>query len=189
MKGRFSQIALLVILALLGIWLWRALFPNPAHVIRKRMNQLAQAASFTGKEGLLAKAFNAEQFGGFFDNDVEVLVDVPGQAERSFNGRAELVQAAIGVRSLVSSLSIEFLDINVNVSADKQSAEVNLTGKARVPGERDFFVQELKFTLKKIGREWLIKKVETIKTLSRNRITSPAALCASRSRAASRACG
>lgn len=168
MKGRVSQIILLGILVLLGIWLWRTLFPNPARVIRKRMLELAQAASFSGKEGLIAKAFNAQQFGSFFDNDVEAIVDVPGRSQQTFSGRAELVQAALGVRTVVGSVAIEFLDINVTVSPDKQSAEVNLTGKARVAGERDFFVQELKFTLKKIGREWLIKKVETVKTLSQN---------------------
>jgi len=168
-KGRVSQIILLLALAGLGVWLWVTLFPNPVRVIRKHLSELARAASFSGKEGLLAKAFNSEQFGSFFDNDVEVVVDVPGHSQQTFNGRAELVQAALAVRSGLGSLTVEFLDINVTLSPDKQSAEVDLTGKARIAGEREFFVQELKFTLKKIGREWLIKKVETVKTLSKAR--------------------
>ena len=168
MKGRFSQIILVAILVGLGVLLWRTLFPNPSRVIRNRLVELARAASFSLKEGLVAKAFNTEQFAGYFDNNVEVVVDVPSGAPQSFNGRAELMQAVMAVRSAIGSLSIEFLDINVTLSPDKESAEVDLTGKAKVPGERDFFVQELKFTLKKIGREWLINKVETVKTLSKN---------------------
>jgi hypothetical protein len=173
MKGWVSRAILLLVLALIGIWAWRLFFPDPAHVIRRRMLELAKTASFSGKEGLVAKAFNSETLGGFFDNDVEVVVDVPGRSQQTFNGRAELVQAAMGVRSALGSLTIDFIDINVSVAPDKESAVVGLTGKAKVPGERDFFVQELKFTLKKTGREWLIKKLETIKTLSQIRAVSP----------------
>jgi hypothetical protein len=173
MKSWVSRAILLAVLVLIGIWAWRLFFPDPARVIRKRMLELAKTASFSGKEGLVAKAFNSETLGGFFDNDVEAIVDVPGRSQQTFNGRAELIQAAMGVRAAFGSMTIEFIDINVNVAPDKQSAEVGLTGKARVPGERDFFVQELKFTLKKTGREWLIKKVETIKTLSQIRAVSP----------------
>ena len=168
MKGKLSQIILVAVLVFLGVLLWRTLFPNPARVIRKRLIELARAASFSGKEGLLAKAFNTEQFASYFDENVEILVDVPGRAQQNLYGRNELMQAVMAVRSAISSLSVEFLDINVSLSPDHQTAEVDLTGKAKIPGERDFFVQELKFTLKKIGREWLINKVETVKTLSKN---------------------
>jgi len=56
----------------------------------------------------------------------------------------------------------------VAVAPDNQSAVATLTGKGRVAGESDFFVQELKFTLKRVEGEWLIYRVETVKTF-RNR--------------------
>ena len=66
----------------------------------------------------------------------------------------------------MSGLSVEFLDINVTVEPDRKSAAADLTLKARVAGEKDLIVQELKFTLRKIDGTWLIIRVETVKTLS-----------------------
>ena len=57
-------------------------------------------------------------------------------------------------------------DIKVTVSPDKASAEVYVTGEARVPGEKERFLQELRLRLIKVKREWLIQRVETVKTLS-----------------------
>jgi hypothetical protein len=45
------------------------------------------------------------------------------------------------------------------------SAVANLTGRGKIPGEKDFLVQELKFTLKKVESDWLISRIETVKTL------------------------
>jgi hypothetical protein len=61
---------------------------------------------------------------------------------------------------------VEFLDINVTVALDHQTAVADLTAKGRVPGEREILAQELKMTLKKIGRNWFIQKIETVKSLS-----------------------
>jgi hypothetical protein len=55
----------------------------------------------------------------------------------------------------------------VALAADKQSATVDLTARARVGGEPDSYVQEMKFVLKKTDGHWLIVRVETVKTLSR----------------------
>ncbi len=70
-------------------------------------------------------------------------------------------------RQHVNGVKIEFVDIVVKLDPDKQSATVDLTGKATMSGEHDFSVQEFKFLLKKVGRDWLIYRVETVKTLSR----------------------
>ena len=69
------------------------------------------------------------------------------------------------VRSNVNGFSVEFLDVNVQLDNSKTSAVVNLTAKGRVSGDRDLVVQELKFVLNKIKGDWLISKVETVKTL------------------------
>jgi hypothetical protein len=60
---------------------------------------------------------------------------------------------------------VEFVDVNIEISPDKKSATVNLTAKARVPGEKDWVPQELKFLLQKIEGDWLISRVETVRTL------------------------
>jgi len=59
-----------------------------------------------------------------------------------------------------------FQDALVTIDPDGQSAKVNLTGKAVVPGERDISAQEFNFKLKKVNGKWLIYHVETVRTLS-----------------------
>jgi hypothetical protein len=54
----------------------------------------------------------------------------------------------------------------VLVNADQESAVADLTLEAQSEGEMDRIVQEMKVTLKKMDGQWLIVKVETVKTLS-----------------------
>jgi hypothetical protein len=56
--------------------------------------------------------------------------------------------------------------MNITIDPGGQTAKVNLTAKAIVPGERDISAQEFNFMLKKVDGKWLIYKVETVKTLS-----------------------
>jgi hypothetical protein len=72
------------------------------------------------------------------------------------------------IRTHLSSVSIEFLDIVIALAPNNQSAVANLTAKVRVPGEKDMIPQELKMMLKKVDGKWLIRKVETVKTLGQN---------------------
>ena len=103
-------------------------------------------------------------------------MDLRGHSQEKLSGREDLLQKAIAARSLTAGLAIEFLDINVAVAPDNQSAVATLTGKGRVAGESDFFVQELKFTLKRVEGEWLIYRVETVKTLSWSQVGNPPAV-------------
>jgi hypothetical protein len=52
------------------------------------------------------------------------------------------------------------------VGPDKQSAVADLTVEAKVSGERDPIVWEMKFTLRKTDGQWLITRVETVRTLN-----------------------
>ncbi|MCX6926839.1 MAG: hypothetical protein NT154_27085 [Verrucomicrobia bacterium] len=168
MKEWYIRLVLVAVLLALVGWGWYVLFPSPEKVIKKRLGQLAKATSFSSKEGLVAKAWNANLLGDFFTADVEVTVGIPG-AQHTINGRGELMQNAVGVRSQFSSLTVEFPDIKVIVAPDQTSAEVFVTARARVPGERDYFLQELRMRVVKVKRDWLINQVETVKTLSLDR--------------------
>jgi hypothetical protein len=165
MKEWTIRILLLGLLAGVGFWAWHMLFPNPEKIIRKRLGELAKAASFSPDQGLISTAWNASSLTEFFTPDVEVTVDVPG-SQHTFNGRDELLQAYVSVRKVVQSFSIKFPDIKVTVAPDKASAVVYLTAEARVAGERDFFLQELRLHLIRVKRDWLITRIETVKTLS-----------------------
>ena len=167
MKGWFTRIILVAAFVAAGIWGWSVFFPSPEKIIRKRLNALAKAASFSSKEGLIAKAWNSSTLADYFTEDVQVTVEAVGTLH-SISGRAELLQAVVGARSTVSGLSIEFPDIKVTVASDGVSAIVILTARGKIPGDRDFYLQELKMRMVKVKRDWLINQVETVKTLSLN---------------------
>lgn len=165
MKQWWFRAILAGVLAALGFWGWRVFFPSPEQVIRKRLGDLAKTASFSSQEGLLAKAWNASALGEFFTLDVQVTVEVPGR-QHTISGRDELLQAAVGARSEVSSLKIEFPDIKVTVAPDQNSAVVNVTAIGKVSGQPDLYVEELRVRMIRIKRDWLIDQIETVKTLS-----------------------
>jgi hypothetical protein len=147
-----------------GFWVWHEFFPPPERVIRLRLKQAAALASYSAKEAPAAKLFNSQKLAGFFTSDVVLRLNIPGYSQM-LTGRDDLAQAALLARQHFTSFSAEFSDVLVTVAPDKQSAVVNLTAKASSPGEMDFFVQELKLSLKRDGRDWLISRVETVKTL------------------------
>ena len=163
---RILQIGLAIVLAGLAFWLWTVMFPSPEKVVRSRLNALAKAISFKSGASTIAKAYNAEKAAEFFTTDVDVEVSLAGFEPISLHGRDEILQIAMAARSRLTSLKVEFPDVNITFSADGQTAKVNLTGKATIPGERDISAQEFNFQLKKVDGKWLIFHVETVRTLS-----------------------
>ncbi len=165
MKQWLFRLVVVAALVALGIWVWHILFPSQEQIIRKRLAELAQAASFSGNEAPLAKAANSQKLTTFCAADVEIALDVPGRSLQTLSGRDELRAAALGARSMLSGLKVEFLDPIVSVASDKQTAAVNLTARGKIPGEKDILVQELTFTFKLVEGDWLINKIETVRTL------------------------
>ncbi len=159
------RLLLLLILAGLGLWVWKILFPSPEKVIRKKLAAVAHVASFTANESPLTAAHHATQLAGHFSLDAEVILHTAFTAY-AFHSREEIREAALAARSNLRGLTVEFFDAAIMVEPDRTSATVDITVKARVPGEREFYVQEMKFALKKINGDWLITRIETVKTLS-----------------------
>lgn len=159
------RVLALASLVALGVWLGTVLFPGPEKIIRSRLTNVARTVSFAPPEGMLARAASAQKLAGFFALQTEVSIDLPGREQHDFAGRDEIAQAALLARNRFRALKVEFLDVQVSLASDQQSAIVNLTAKAKAPDEKDFFVQEMKFTLKKTDGDWLISRVETVKTL------------------------
>ena len=165
MKNIFRLVLLAAVVAL-GVWLWLVLFPSPEKMIRKKLVQLAQDVSFSSNDGNLSRLMGAQSVAGFFSTNIEVNIDVPGRVQHDFMGRDEITQAALASRSAVSGLNVKFPDVSVTLAPDKQSATAEVTLVATVSGEGDAIVQELKFTFQKMDGQWLITRVETIRTLS-----------------------
>lgn len=161
-----ARIILLILLAALGVWLWTILFPSPEKIVRRQLTKLAADVSFSQNENNLVKIADAQSVADFFSSNVVVNIDVPGHEEQTIAGRDEITQAALLSRQQATDLDVKFPDVNVTVAADKLSATADVTLQATVSGEANAIIQEVKFTFEKVGGQWLISKVETVRTLS-----------------------
>jgi hypothetical protein len=160
------RVVWLAALVAAGGWLWTVLFPSPEKVVRQRLATVAQRVSFTANESAVARLADAESLAGYFSTNIEINLDVPGRVQHTILGRDEITQTAVAAGSTTSSLSVKFLDVDVTIGPDKRSAVADFTVEARVGDDQDLIVQEMKFTLQKISGQWLITRVETIRTLS-----------------------
>ena len=160
------RLVLLAALVALGVWLWFVLFPGPEKVIHQRLIKLARTASFAPGEGNLSKLAAVESVASYFATNVEVDINVPGRVQHTLLGRAEIRQAALGARERLRGLQVTFPDVTVTVAPDKQSAVADVTIEVHIAGDSDTVVQEMKFTFQKTEDGWLIRRVETVQTLS-----------------------
>jgi hypothetical protein len=160
----FLRLVLTAVVIAAGVWLWTVLFPNPEKVIRQELSELARDASFTGNQSSLAGIAGAQKVANFFSTNAEVNVNAPGRTQ-SLAGRDEIMQAVAAARASLDGLKVEFPDVSVTVAPDKQSADADLSVKAQIAGNPEFIAQ-MKFTFQKIGRQWLITRVETVRILT-----------------------
>jgi hypothetical protein len=156
-----SRLVLLAALIAAGIWLWTILFPGPEKIVRKRLAQVAAEASFNSGENVLVLAARSVNLASRFGTNVEININA-----LEFVGRDEITQAAAGMHMHLSGLKVEFPDVSVTVAPDKQSAVADVAVRLQASGEKDFNVQEVKFTFQKIGGDWLITRVENVRAPS-----------------------
>jgi ketosteroid isomerase-like protein len=156
---------ILIVLAAIGFWLWTIFVPSPEKIVRQRLAELARTATFTDKETPLARAARAQNIVNFFSPDAQLVFDSPAYGRRALSGRDEITEATAALGS-IRSLSVEFLDMNVSLETDSETADVDLTVKVRAADSKDFDVQEMHFVLKNFDGTWLITRAETVKTLS-----------------------
>jgi hypothetical protein len=165
MRTWLVRLSLLGALGAGGFWAWGLFFPSDEHVIRKQLMDLAKTTSITPNEGTLTRLANAQKLGNFFSTDARVTVDVPGRSLQTLSSRDDILHAIAYARSMFNVLTVEFVDIFVEVGRDKQSALAHLTATANLPGEKIPEVQELEVGFKKTDHGWLINRIETVKTL------------------------
>jgi hypothetical protein len=165
MKTSVTRLILLGALGAGGFWAWGLIFPSPEHVIRNQLADLARTASISPNQGALTRLANVQKLANFFSADARITVDVPGRSLQTFSGRDEILNAVGYARSMFNVLKVEFVDVLVQVGADKQSALVQLTASANLPGEKIPEVQELEVNFKNTDHGWLINRIQTVKTL------------------------
>jgi hypothetical protein len=168
-KAWIKRLVLGAVLAALGYWAWTLFYQSPETAIRKQLRALTQEASFGPNQGLMTEAWKATAFASYFTTNVVLTIDVPG-SEHDLHGLDELTGAVLAARHMLTSLRIELPDIKVALQRGGQTAVVNLTARAvavHASGVRDDYLQELRLCLIKVKRDWLIKEIVTVRTLSR----------------------
>jgi hypothetical protein len=156
---------LAILMAAFVFWAWTRFFPSEKKIIEKRLHEVAELASFKPEEKPLSGMFKVERFAGYFSPQVVIVFPggVPGLGE--LQGRDEIMQVALGARSQLQGMKVEFLDVTVQVAPDSETAVATLTARANFHGNREMMVQEFKVFLQKIESKWLIHRVESVKTL------------------------
>jgi hypothetical protein len=149
----------------LVFWLWTILFPSPENIVLKKMSTLAATASFDAGASTIVRAGKASSVVAMFADDAQIIVDVSGVGPRTLSGREEIREAVMGGFASLRALNVRFLDASPKIGVDKRSAEVTCTAEVHSGESKDFGVQELRFGFRKMDRDWLISRVETVKTL------------------------
>ena len=165
MRKWAGRTLLAIICVGIALLVWLVFFPNHERLIRKRLTELAQLCSFPPNQPPLSALKDIQRAVSFFTPDVEIIINVPNFPVGKISGRDDLREKALAAHGFAGGLQVEFFDMAIKVAPDKKSAVATLTGKVRAGNERDFSLQELKFTLKRDGREWLVSRVETVKTM------------------------
>jgi ketosteroid isomerase-like protein len=158
---------MLAVVVAAGVWLWTIFFPSPEKIIRRQLAEIASDVSFNSNESPLIGVAHAQKLAGFCVPNMTVKLDAPLNLQRTFESREEIAQLVLAVRSVLGGgLKVEFLDVNVTVASDKQTALADLTARVKVGGSTDVIVQEIKLSLQKTDGRWLITRAETIRPFS-----------------------
>jgi hypothetical protein len=162
---KILNMAGIVAVLLLGVWIYRILVPNDEKLIRQLLAEAAETAAVKPNENPLFKIAGASKLVGFFSPDAVLKLDVAGVDTRTLDSPDELRQAVTAARASLQEAKFQLHGVQVDVGQDLQSATAQLVALAYLNGSGDPMVQELKMQLKKIGRRWKISRVEMVKTL------------------------
>lgn len=159
------RILVIAAIAGLSLWVWFKFFPGDGAVIRRTLAKVAKAASFSPNEAPLTRLGNAKELANFFARDARIEINIRGLRDQNIEGREQLFELGLAARSTGPGATIELLDPVIDFSGSRDGAIVGVTLKAQISGQPDLIVQELRLTMRKRSGEWLIERVETVKTL------------------------
>jgi hypothetical protein len=129
------------------------------------LSGLAAAVSINPDDSTLVRLAKSEKLRDFFSQDVEIHFESDGWETQHITGRADLVSMAAAARTQFRKARIQLLDVHVKFGTDPDSATAYMTLLGDLDSEKNVISQELKMALKKIDGDWMITRVETIKTL------------------------
>lgn len=163
--NRLPRILVIAVVAAMGLWMWFKFFPGDERIIRKNLEKVAKLASFSPNEAPLTRLGNAKELANLFAADARIEIDIRGVREQRIEGRDQLFETGMAARSTGPGAKVELIDPVIDLPGTGDTATVGVTLKAQIVGQPDLIVQELRLTMRKQSGNWLIQRVETVKTL------------------------
>jgi hypothetical protein len=139
-----------------------------ARRIKKTLAMLAEEASFGGQDqALFSKLAYPGKVAGYFAESVYLDIPSVPPPYREDVTRSHLESALAGFRASFRGLSVQFLDIVVELDESLTNAVAHLTAKIYVTGDTDYGIQEFRIGLQKVQRDWLISRIATVRTMDK----------------------
>ena len=164
-RGHLKSILLLLLAVGCLVFLWRHFFPNEERRVRLCLDSLARTVSVPDNPTPAGALLAGDRLRGLLAAEVVLDVEAPEVGRQTLTGRPEIMTMALAAWERLKGLRVELVDVQVTVAPDRATATAELTAKATLTGEKDFFVQELKIQLKQEDREWRVSRVETVRAL------------------------
>jgi len=159
------RLLVLLLVAGLAILALRGYLESDRRQIERQFERLAEAASVQGTESPIAQIAQAAQVARFFTDDIVLRL---GQDSSSvIAGRDALVALAAQARRR-GAMQVMFDDVQVSVGGpDSASVYTTVTATGASLQSEVVEAREISVTLQKVDGEWLIARVEGVRTLER----------------------
>jgi ketosteroid isomerase-like protein len=159
------RLLVLLLVAGLAVLALRGYLESDRRQIERQFERLAEAASVQGTESPIEQIAQAAQVARFFTNDVVLRL---GQDSSSvIAGRDALVALAAQARRR-GAMQVMFDDVQVSVGGpDSASVYTTVTATGANLQSEVVEAREISVTLQKVDGDWLIARVEGVRTLER----------------------
>lgn len=156
----------LAVVAGIGFFGWRLVFPDEIRIIRGQLEELAGVCRISPRSAALERAGKAGKIRDFFDPEISINLHLPEGGVERIRGDEALaaVQAAL-VSQAIRQFKLELFDLEVAHERGQPSAQCHLTAIAHLNGEEYWLAQEWDVSLRKSGSRWRILSLDTLKEL------------------------
>ncbi|HVY69161.1 MAG TPA: hypothetical protein VHH73_04500 [Verrucomicrobiae bacterium] len=161
---RAGKIIAVATLALAAFGIWWLFFPGDQRVIRSRVEKIARLASVGAGESQILRVSKTERLVDMLAADVGVSLEGTGADFTSFAGKDQFAEGLRVARLRARQAKVQLLDVVFDSEPDGQQAVTRMAALAEVDGEQNRVAQEIRISWRKVDGQWLIAKIETVKS-------------------------
>lgn len=159
--------ALVGVLAVAAIGLLVLFRPTESDRVVKRIRSLAAEASFRPGEGTVRRLARMQTLSAAFTEDAVLRFESLGLPSAVLTGREEINRIIGAALDLRGGLEIQLFDPVVTLGPESDAARVQWTITAMSGKQEAFTAQEFEFKLIKRDGVWVIRELNTLRTLRR----------------------